>query len=545
MITMILFFAVLRFVETRKITQVAHSTGCISKPAADAKLNNVPKPSKLLAKILSTFNPASAFRFSPREMGFVIGGPALTTTSAKPGREWVSVNPCARAFAELVPSCHRVASPPNLQAADPNPEQTRALLPIWLAVFVQMLGVGVTISTVPLFLLSLGCSPKKIGITISCFSAAQMICCPLLVKLSNRPSTSKLSVLRMCLAGNAIASLLTARADGWSGVVMARILAGMSAASVPVAQTAVADVMPPGLATSKALTRVSSASSAGIVMGPVVGAVVAEVAQRFFGIHGHILQSRAVFGTSGTLALIVLLLSAGVRLPKTSATSEGGVGSNSSSSNQSTYPAAVMPNSLQLVNRWIALVCSMSVTTGIAIYALFGQQFLGYNQRELSISQSSAAAAALASQLFLLPRLMERIGEGLSCACGLTVLGLFFSAFSLLRMQPIHFMLFVAARAGHAVAEASNSALTAAASTPERRGRNLALLQSTQAGSRLFSPLIASYLYTWSSSGRVSLGPPGALPFLFVGVLALLTIPAPILVGRAVQRVRSANRTHE
>ena len=35
------------------------------------------------------------------------------------------------------------------------------LAPIWLAVLVQMLGVGVTLSTLPLYLHALGCSANQ------------------------------------------------------------------------------------------------------------------------------------------------------------------------------------------------------------------------------------------------------------------------------------------------------------------------------------------------------------------------------------------------
>ena len=45
------------------------------------------------------------------------------------------------------------------------------MLPISLAVFVQMLGVGVTLATLPLMMATQGYSPNQLGVTISCFSA--------------------------------------------------------------------------------------------------------------------------------------------------------------------------------------------------------------------------------------------------------------------------------------------------------------------------------------------------------------------------------------
>ena len=55
------------------------------------------------------------------------------------------------------------------------------------------------------------------------------------------------------------------------------------------------------------------------------------------------------------------------------------------------------------------------------------------------------------------------------------------------------------------------------------------LLQSTQSASRIFSPLLASALYTASLGGRGG-APPGTLPFLACGAAALLTAPVTLLL---------------
>ena len=102
---------------------------------------------------------------------------------------------------------------------------------------------------------------------------------------------------------------------------------------------------------------------------------------------------------------------------------------------------------------------------------------------------------------------------------------------TLAQAQPLHAVLFLLARVGHAVADTTCAALTARNSSPARRGRNLALLQSTQSASRIFSPLLASSLYTASLAGRgAPWAPPGTLPFLACGSFALLTAPVTLLL---------------
>ena len=221
---------------------------------------------------------------------------------------------CGRAPAPLLAdrSAHAVACAP-LETPETPPTTALTLAPIWLAVLVQMLGVGVTLSTLPLYLHALGCSANQQALCISGFSACQMLGCPLLVALSGR--VGRLAVLRACLAGNAVASLLTASASGLRGIFFARCLAGLTAASVPVAQVAVAEVCPPGPATSTALSRVASAASIGIIAGPGFAALIAELGRRVSVVgDSAVVASRLVFLASGVFAVAVLLLTGRVRL---------------------------------------------------------------------------------------------------------------------------------------------------------------------------------------------------------------------------------------
>ena len=217
--------------------------------------------------------------------------------------------PSPKQHSERAPSPELLASTDD----DVGVSVTRLMLPIWLAVLVQMLGVGITLSTLPLYMTSLGATPRQLATVVSVFSACQMVGGPALVALSAR--VGRLAVLRACLAGNACAALLTACASDWRHVAVARGLAGLTAASVPVAQVSVAEIAPPGAATSKALSRIASAASLGIIAGPAAGGAVAEFARSALGATSGIAESRYVFAAAGAFAAFVLVLTSGVRLP--------------------------------------------------------------------------------------------------------------------------------------------------------------------------------------------------------------------------------------
>ncbi|EOD08265.1 hypothetical protein EMIHUDRAFT_471094 [Emiliania huxleyi CCMP1516] len=93
-------------------------------------------------------------------------------------------------------------------ATEPLPP---TLLPITFSVFAQMIGEGIAISSLPLHMTLLGASPLEVGLATSCFSVAQMVCCPALVSLSSR--FGRALVLRVCLGGGS-SSRQCCREDG-------------------------------------------------------------------------------------------------------------------------------------------------------------------------------------------------------------------------------------------------------------------------------------------------------------------------------------------
>ena len=414
------------------------------------------------------------------------------------------------------------------------------LVPVWLSVFVHMLGVGITLSQLTLYITALGASPFQLGLAISGFSVAQMLGCPVLIALSER--FGRLPVMRVCLAGNALASLLTACSGTWLQIALARILAGIFAAAVPVSQAAVTDMVS-GPSTTRALSQVAAASSLGIVCGPVVAGLISEVATRLCGAPAEVLP-KIVFAVSGVLALAVCVYLA-LSVPDVQPTERARVDSAGRAAPDTQAKKAVSEVAKttgrindasplgQPVVRWLALMTSWSTTLTVSTYTLFATQFLGYTQTHINASQSAGAAIAVCMQLWLVPRLCAAFGDARACTLGILTLGAGLAACSLVSVQPLHVVIFLAFRAAIALADTSTAALTAAHSAPDKRARNLGLLQSTQAGGRIVSPLLAGWMYERSLNGAATMLPPGTLPFVAVGGLCLLSAPLPLVLRGA------------
>ena len=95
--------------------------------------------------------------------------------------------------------------------------------------------------------------------------------------------------------------------------------------------------------------------------------------------------------------------------------------------------------------------------------------------------------------------------------------------------------------AGVALTDTTVAALIARFSDPDTKALNLGLSSSVQAGARLVGPIVSGALLDLSFRAAASsraLGPPGALPFLLMGVIASLASAIPLVVARLTPRAR-------
>lgn len=420
-----------------------------------------------------------------------------------------------------------------------NKPLPRELMPITMGVFCQMLGEGISLSSLPLYLTRLGASPLMVGSAISCFSVAQMTFAPILVGLSSRIGRSK--TLRICLAGAASSSLLIAFSSSVYGVIAGRTLAGVFAACVPVAQSGVTDILSRNQ-TALGLSRVSAASQLGVVVGPAASAIF-QVIFSAIGIPADKCIP-AVFVLAAVFALGVLTQMAlmdkrerCLRTPRSSI--EQPKQSNSSTRvavaavSTSNYKAREL-RLAQPMLRTITVVIGWTAILSNSFYGLFAPRFMEFQQAQLSATYSVAAALMVATQV-VFPRLVATIGVHSACTLGILSVGMGIGGMSLVRIQPLHSMLYMINRAGAAVADTATAALVASSSgSRDARSRNLALLTSTRAAARIVSPLLSSKMFELSCK-RGSMAP-GALPFVTAACCAMAVAPLPTLLRKAEQK---------
>ena len=347
----------------------------------------------------------------------------------------------------------------------------RELLPITMGVFAQMLGEGISLSSLPIYLTSLGASPVMVGLAISCFSVAQMTFAPIAVGLSSKIGRS--IVLRICLAGAAASSCLIAFSGSVYGVIAGRTLAGVFAACVPVAQSGVTDILPRNQ-TALGLSRVSAAAQLGVVVGPLASATCQEGFAAIGVPAARCLP--AVFILNACNAMFVLALMTVIqrrdKMPSESeAPMESQQAKQAAQKQKSTVvekgkvtstPTATVKYSQPML-RTITIVVGWTAILSNSIYGLFAPRVMGYGQSQLSATYSAAAVLMVATQI-VFPRIVAKIGEHKACTAGILAVATGIGGQSFVRIQPLHSLLYMINRADAAVADTSTAALVASSS---------------------------------------------------------------------------------
>ncbi|MDJ0850173.1 MAG: MFS transporter [Myxococcota bacterium] len=151
------------------------------------------------------------------------------------------------------------------------------LLVVFTTILIDFVGFTVLIPVLPLFAERLGASKFEIGLILTVYALAQLLFLPVWGWVSDR--IGRRPVILVSLFGTVCSFVALAFADTIGMVYFARALAGFFAASIGTAQAVVTDVTPP---TDRAsgMGIIGAAFGAGMVVGPVLGGLTAEISEK-------------------------------------------------------------------------------------------------------------------------------------------------------------------------------------------------------------------------------------------------------------------------
>src|SRR3989449_9868611 len=147
------------------------------------------------------------------------------------------------------------------------------LFSIFLIVLIDVLGLTIILPLLPFYAESLGATPVVVGMLVSAYAICQLIAGPPLGHLSDR--VGRRPVLLVSQMGPCAGFLILASAHALWVVFLARVIDGLTAGNLTVAQAYISDVTPPENRT-KSFGIIGIAFGLGFMVGPAISGFLAQ-----------------------------------------------------------------------------------------------------------------------------------------------------------------------------------------------------------------------------------------------------------------------------
>ncbi len=150
-----------------------------------------------------------------------------------------------------------------------------SVLIIFFTVFIDLIGFGIVVPSVPLYSRHFGAHGWEIGLIISAFSAMQFVFAPIWGRLSDRHG--RRPILLLSTAGASVSYVLFALSAGLEShraaiwlMIASRAFAGLCGGNITVAQAYIADISAPDQR-SRRMGLIGMAFGLGFIFGPAIG----------------------------------------------------------------------------------------------------------------------------------------------------------------------------------------------------------------------------------------------------------------------------------
>jgi DHA1 family tetracycline resistance protein-like MFS transporter len=175
----------------------------------------------------------------------------------------------------------------------------KRILPIFVIVLVDLLGLTIIIPLLPLYATSFGADPLVIGLLGAAYPIMQFVGAPLLGRLSDRYGRKPILIISQL--GTLVGFLVLGFAASLQMLFLARIIDGISGANIATAQAAITDSTTEKTRT-QGLGLIGAAFGLGFVIGPVIAFVALALSDNNYHVPAFV---AAVFSTLSILLTIL------------------------------------------------------------------------------------------------------------------------------------------------------------------------------------------------------------------------------------------------
>ena len=381
------------------------------------------------------------------------------------------------------------------------------MLPLFLAVLANVIGLGVLLPLLPFYAGAEGATPQQIAWLFAVFPLAQFATAPFWGRLSDR--VGRKPMIALSFAGTAASYAWLAHADSLAAMFAARILAGLMNGWLATSQAYVADVTTPE-GRAKGMGVIGAAFGVGFVIGPALGGYLVGDATPDFRL--PILISAGASGLACAVALIGLREPARHRDP-----------AEESVSFRRLFSAAPVLAVLFLLYFSVFFVFSGMETT----FALFCDKVLGMGPRQVGYYLSFAGICAAVVQGWLVGRMAGWIGEARTVVLAIAVLAAGLALLPTASEPPMLLPAIALLATGFGLANPSLLSQTSRAAPSALRGGTLGLGQSVSSLARILGP-------AWGGFAFAQIGP--AWPFLSGAMLLVPVLLVALVLARRFSR---------
>jgi MFS family permease len=347
-----------------------------------------------------------------------------------------------------------------------------------LTVFLDLIGFGIILPLLPLYVDSMGGSAETVGLLFGCFAGTQLLATPILGRLSDR--IGRRPVILVSLAGNALSMIgfaLATKLLVLPVLFFSRIVAGATAGNISACNAAVSDV------TSEqdrapAMGKIGAGLNLGLICGPIMASALSA--------RGMWVPPLA----AAVLAFIAFALAL-LFMPETRHL-RASVPPPPSTPAHRFEALADRATKAGLVAYFCIFLCITNMQVALALLAKLR---FGWGAEQVGWLFSSYAVIGFLVQGLFIGRLVKRIGE-----VSLVVLGSLCAAAGLLLMGESHAPVELYGGTwllglGISLTLPSITSLASKAAPSDSRGLVLGLLQSAGTFARTVGPLLSGLLF--------------------------------------------------
>jgi MFS transporter, DHA1 family, tetracycline resistance protein len=393
-------------------------------------------------------------------------------------------NPGAQSAPSVSMGPQAAPNPGALRAPKPAPS-LRPLIPIFIIVFIDVMGLTLIIPILPYYAQKYGASDIQIGLLLSCFAICQFFASPFLGRLSDE--IGRKPVLIFSQIGMAASYLILAFAGPIASVIglanalpliyVGRIVAGITAANLAIAQAYISDVTRPEDRTS-AYGVIGIAFGLGFMIGPPIAGIMSS----------H-LGPETPFHAAGALSLASAVTTS-LLLP--------GVKVEVNKARRRLSRLAEIADLFQRPETRRRLieffVYQLAFTTMMSGFAVFLQHMYKYNERDTGFMFLYSGAVGIVVQGGFLGRMVRRLGEERLALLGFLVMGLGFAFVGVKESFVGLLVMTLLGTVGGAVTRPALTTLLTKSVDKDEQGKALGVSTSLTSVAQIVCPVIATGL---------------------------------------------------